>query len=339
MAATPPPAEPAPAPASGGVVRGTLQYASGLAWGLYSAAEQIGVVKSAMDLAKPLVPIVQPVYDGVIAVGDPWVDWSDNMVNGAWQTVSSRVFVPAAGAVAKVQQVATLQLHNRYAVLVDSSDRAVDALLPEIEEKDTSKSEKKEQEGEHAKSLGDVTSKASKRVTKKLENHWKDVRALSAGSMKEIVQVDLIECAENGFNLSVSLVENNVRPIVEDLAARKVAAAASTESVYVSVVTVSDEKSKLLWDAIARYRELSKQKLTEASKFASDKVAETGIPVIVGKAKEVSVGEVSEFVLVRLNLKEQSEQFVLVERKLFDVFNTTDTTSKKQPAKSATKAH
>jgi len=44
--------------------------------------------------------------------------------------------------------------------------------------------------------------------------------------------------------------------------------------------------------------------------------------VIVGKAKEVSFGEVSEFVLVRLNIKQQNEQFVVVERKLFDLFKT-----------------
>jgi hypothetical protein len=294
-----------------------------------------------MDLAKPLVPVVQPVYNWGVAVADPWVDSIDNVVNGAWYTVSSRVLVPASGVCAHVQQVATLQLHNRYAVLVDSTDRVVDALLPDTEEKDTSKSEKKEQEGEHAKSLGDVTSKASKRVTKRLENHWKDVRALSAGSMKEIIEVDLIECAENGFNLSVSFVENTARPMIEDLAAKRVAAAASTESVYVSVRTVSDEKSKLLWDAVSRYRELSNQKFNEASKLASDKIEETGIPVLVGKAKEVSLGEVQEFVLVRLNLKEQNEQYVLVERKLFDVFSTTDS-KKSAPAdkpKSATKAH
>jgi len=307
-----------------GVVRGSLQYASGVVWGLYSRAEQITVVRTTLDLTKPFVPMVQPVVHRVVAVADPWVQSVDNVVTGAWQTVNSKVVEPSRdaqgnvslnGVYTQVKQVATVELKNRYAALLDLSDHAVDVLLPETEE---DKTEKKENEGAHAKSLVEVQSKAQRRMMKRLDGQLKNVRAFSAGRLKEIVHVDLMEYAENGFTLSVSLVQNTVN----DLSARRVALTASAESVYVSIRTVSAEKSKLLWDAIARYRELSYQRYAEAYKFASHKADEFGVPMIVGKAKEVSLEEVSQFVLVKLNIKQQNEQYVVVERKLFDLFKT-----------------
>jgi len=292
---------------------------------LYSRAEQITVVKTTLNLTKPLVPMVQPVVHRVVAVADPWVESVDNVVTGAWQTVNSKVVEPARdpqgnlslnGVYTQVKQVAAVELRNRYEALLDLSDHAVDAFLPETEQEEV---EKKSNE---AKSLVEIRSKAQRRVMKRVENQLKNVRAFSAGRLKEMVHVDLIEYAENGFTLSVSVVQNNVLPIINDLSARRVALTASAVSVYVSARTVSAEKSKLLWDAIARYQELSYQKYAAAYKFASLKADEFGVPMIVGKAKDVSLEEVSEFVLVKLSFKQQNDKYVVVERKLLDLFRT-----------------
>jgi len=311
-------------------VRGSLQYASGIVSGLYTRAEKITLVRSALDLTKPLVAGVQPVVQRVVTVADPWVESVDVVVTGAWNKVNSKVIEPVS-----------IEVKVRYAALLDLSDRTVDVFLPDVEQDKSSKIEKKDQK-EHPKTLVEILSKAQKRVTKRLEKQWKELRAFSAGRLKDIIHVDLIEYAENGYNYSVSLYQKNVLPIINDLSAR-------VKSVYASISTFFAEKSKLIGDVITKYRDLSYQRYNEAYKFASHKAEEFGVPVIVGKAKEVSLEEVSQFVLVKLNIKQQNEQYVVVERKLLDLFKTLfslilskDSKQKSapadQPAAAATKA-
>jgi hypothetical protein len=315
-----------------GIVRGTLNYAGEVAQGVYTQAEQYAVVKTAIEYSKPLVNAAEPVVHRVVAAADPWVDSVDHVVTGAVQSVNARVIEPArdaeghitvSGVYTSVKQVTTEELRHGYDVVVGPSDRAVDALLPDSEKAEI---EKKEQELAHSKSLLEVTLKAQKRAMRIVEHHWKDARALSAGRLKEIIQVDLIETAANGYTLSLALVQNNVTPVVNDVSAkgaavvneastRGAALAASAQSAFVSVREVSAEKSKLLWDSI-------REQSHSAYKFASDKAEEYGVPEIVGKAKEVSLGEVSEFVLVTLKIKEQNEHFVIAQNKLYDLFRT-----------------
>jgi len=285
-----------------GVVRGTLQYAGEVALGVYSQAEQISVVKSTLDLAKPLVPVVQPVVARVVAAADPWVDSVDTVVTGTLQTMNTKVVEPVGA-----------ELKHRYENLVDMSDYAVDVMLPE----------QKEAGGEHSKTLIEVSSKAQKRVMKRLENQWNDARAFSSGTLKQIIHVDLIDTAANGYTVTLAFVQNNAAPIITDLTARGTAIAESTyaaaESTYLSMRDISAEKSKQLLDSI---RELSYATYNDASKFASSKAEEYRVPEMIGKAKEISLGEVSELVLVTLRIKEQNEQFVIAQYKLFDLFRT-----------------
>jgi muconolactone delta-isomerase len=307
-------------PKSSGVVRGTLQYATGVVFGLYSRAEQYPVVKTTFDMYKPFVA---PVVTRVVAAADPWVESVDTVVTGAWQTVNTRVVEPArkrnskgqvsiSGVYAEVREVATVELKNRYTALLDLSDQTVDYLLPESFEVAEKKQVEKE---EKPKSLVEVSSKAQKRAFKRLEGQWQDVRAFSSGRLREIVHVDLVAYAENGYEMTVSFTNDRVLPVVNQVSARGLAVVASVQS-------ISAEKSKLLWEAIARYREYSIQQFNEAYNYTATKAEAFGVPVLVGKAKEVSLGEVSEFVLVKLNFKEQNDQFVVVERKLFDLFRT-----------------
>jgi hypothetical protein len=104
-----------------GVVRGTIEYASGIAFGLYSRVEQFTVVKATVNLTKPLVPVVQPVVKRAVAVADPWVDSVDSYATPAWKNVNTRVIEPA-----------TLTLTRSYTAVLDFSDRTVDAILPRL---------------------------------------------------------------------------------------------------------------------------------------------------------------------------------------------------------------
>jgi len=269
------------------------------------------VVKSAVDMTKPLVPVVQR----VVTAADPWVDTVDAVVTSAVQTVNSRVIEPARDpqghiTVSGVYASVTQELRHGYDALVDMSDHAVDRLLPE-----SSKLERKEEDSEHAKSILEVSSKAQNRVMESVETQWKNARAFSSGSLKEVIHVDLIETAANGYTLSLAMVQNNVLPLVNELSGRGAALATSSQSAYVSVRDVSAEKSKLLWDSI-------REQSHEAYKFASDKAEEYRVPEIVEKAKELSISEISEYVLVTLKIKGQNEHFVIAQRKLYDLFRT-----------------
>jgi len=256
----------AEAPKQAGVVRGTLQYAGELAWGVYSQAEQISVVKATMDMAKPVVGVVSPVVQSVVAAADPWVDSVDSVVTGAVNSVNSNVVAPI-----------TVVLQNRYENLVDLSDYVVDTCLPE--EKD-----------EHAKSLVGVSSKASKRVMTRLGNGWNGAKAFSSGTLKEIIHVDLIDTAANGFSFSVAMNEDEGKETPSE--SRGAAVAGSVKSAFVSVRDISAEKSKVLYDKI---KELSEK----AKESNSEKVA-----------------------LVTLKVKEKKEQFVVAEHKLLEVMKT-----------------
>jgi len=80
-----------PAAHEPGVIRNSLQFANDLAWGVYSRAEQFTVVKTAIDLTKPVVnmvtPITNPVTNTVVSVADPWVDTIDSIVSSGWYWV------------------------------------------------------------------------------------------------------------------------------------------------------------------------------------------------------------------------------------------------------------
>jgi hypothetical protein len=317
-------------PASKGVVRGTIQAATGVMMGLYSRAEQYPVFRSTIGLYKPLAPVVEPVMQRVVAAADPWVDSVDNVVTETWKTVNTKVIDPArkknpagkvslVGVYVEVRDVATIELKNRYTALLDMSDHAVDVFLPES---DVPKEEHEKKEDKHPKSLVEVSSKAQKRVFKRLEHKWQDVRVFSSGRLQEIIHIDLAEYAENGFKLTVSFTNERIVPVVNNLATCGLAIVSDAQTKYSSARTLSAEKSKLLWEAIAKYREVGRQRYIELYKYASDKAEAFGVPTLVGKAKEVSLGEVSEFVLVKLNIKQQNDQFVVVERKLFDLFRT-----------------
>jgi len=71
-----------------------MQYASDFAWGVYAKAEQYTVVKTAIDLTKPVTnfvaPVVNPVAGTVVSVTDPWVDTIDSIVSGAWYSIWGR---------------------------------------------------------------------------------------------------------------------------------------------------------------------------------------------------------------------------------------------------------
>jgi len=296
-----------------GVLRASFQYASGLAWGIYTRAEQIPVVRNTLNLAKPIIPVVQPYVAKVAVLADPWVDRADAVATSAWNVVQTKVIEPSRdkdgkvtlfGVVAQSRHIAGAELKNGYAALLDYSDRAVDRYLPELKEEESSKIEKKEGKG---KTLRGLSSKVSRRLAKRAELRYKDARTFSAGSLKTYVRVDVLEYAENGYTQILSS--------AKDLYARGSAATAPLQS-------FAAEKSKLLFELIAKYREYAYQRYQEAYKFASKKADEFGVPVIVGKAKEVSFGEVSEYVLVKLNIQKKNEQFVVVERKLFDLSRT-----------------
>jgi hypothetical protein len=316
------------APKHEGVVRGTIQKVNGVVLGLYNRAEQYPVFRSTFGLYKPLAPVVQR----VVAVADPWVDSVDNVMAETWKTVNNKVIDPArkkspsgevsfVGVYAEVREVATIELKNRYTALLDVSDHVVDTWLPEAESDfSADKNEKKEEK--HTKSIGEVTTKAQKRLFKRFEHKWQDVRVFSAGRLQEIIHVDLAEYAENGFKLTVSFTNDRVVPVINNLTTGGLALVTDAQNSFSTARTLSAEKSKLLWDAIARYRELSYQKYLATWKYAAEKSEHYGFPTLVGKAKEVSLGEVSEFVLVKLNIKQQNEQFVVVERKVFDLLRT-----------------
>jgi len=318
------------APKQEGVVRTTIHKATDVVLGLYSRAEQYPVFRSTLGLYKPLAPVVEPVVQRVVAAADPWVDSVDNVVTETWKTVNNKVIDPArkrspsgqvsfVGVYGEVRDVVSIELKNRYTALLDMSDHAVDKFLPES---DASADKNEKKEDKHTKTLVEVGSKAQKRVFKRLEHKWADVRVFSSGRLQEIIHIDLAEYAENGFKLTVSFTNERVVPVVNNLTTAGLALVTDAKNSFSSAKHLSAEKSKLLWDAIAKYRELSYQKYVAAYKYASDKAEAFGVPTLVGKAKEVSLGEVSEFVFVKLNIKQQNEQFVVVERKLFDLFRT-----------------
>jgi len=278
-----------------GVVRGTIEYASGIAFGLYNRVEQYTVVKATVNLTKPFEPVVKK----AVAIADPWVDSVDSYATPAWKNVNAKVIEPA-----------TLTLTKSYTAVLDFSDRAVDTVLPDTE-KDPSKIEKKEQE----KSIVQLSNKTQTRIVKRAQKGWTDLRAFSAGRLKEIIHIDIIEYAESKYALTVTLAQKHIVPIYKDLSARGSAIAASSKSIYV-------EKSKVVKDTVAKYQEITYQRYNAAYKFASDKAEEFGVPAIVGKAKQVSLGEVSDFVLVKLNIKHQNEQYVVAEKKIVDLIRT-----------------
>jgi len=266
----------------------------------------------------------------VVAVADPWVDSVDSVVTETWKTVNNKVIDPArkkspsgqvsfVGVYVEFRDVAAIELKNRYTALLDVSDQAIDKFLPESE---VAADNNEKEEEKKAKSLVEVSSKAQKRVFKRLEHKWQDVRVFSKGRLQEIIHVDLAEYAENGFKLTVSITNERIVPVVNNLTTAGLAIATDARNSFSAARNLSAEKSKLLWDAIAKYRELSYQRYLQAYKYAADKAEAFGVPNLVGKAKEVSLGEVSEFVLVKLNIKQQNEQFVVVEKKLFDLFRT-----------------
>jgi hypothetical protein len=246
-----------------GVVRDTLQYATGLAWGIYGQAEKFTVVQYTLNLTKPLIPIVQPAVKRAVEFADPWVDTVDSYATPAWKNVNTRVVEPA-----------TLTLKKSYTTVLDLSDKAVDTILPETE-KDPSKIEKKEQE----KSLVEIRSKTQKRITKRLEKGWKDIRAFSAGTLKGIIRIDIIEFAESKYALTVSLTQKHVVPVYNDLTTRGSAIATSTKTVY-------DENSKFVWAQVAKYQEITYQRYNAAYKFASDKAEEFGVPALLERPRK-----------------------------------------------------
>jgi len=314
-----------------GVVRHTIQKATGIVEGLYSRAEQYPVfqttLQSTLKLYKPLAPVVEPVVQRVVAVADPWVDSVDSVLTETWNTVNKKVIDPArkknpsghvslVGVCCEVGEIATIEIRNRYSSLLDLSDHAVDVLLPESEpepEFASKNASEEKREKHHPKSLVEVSSKAQKRVFKRIEHQWQNVRVFSGGRLKEIIHIDLAEYVENGYTFTVSFTNERVYPIVNNLTSTAFGVVDNTRK-------FSAEKSKLLWDAIARFRELSCQSYNQAYKYASDKAEAMGVPTLVQKTKEVSLGEVSEYVLVKLNIKQQNDQFVITQNKVFDLF-------------------
>jgi len=297
-----------------------------VATGVYNYAEQYTVVKTAIDLSQPIVKVAEPVVHRVVAAADPWVDSVDHVVTGAAQTVNARVIDPArddeghitvSGMYSSVKQVTTEELRHGYDVVVGLSDHAVDYILPESHKQADSNIEEKDIE--HAKSLLEVGSKAQRRVLEKLGYQWNDARAFSSGTLKQVIHVDLLETAANGYTYSLALVQNNVVPVVTGVTA-------SAQSAYVSVRDVSAERSKLLWDSVrAQSQGVYKYTADKADgvyKFAADKAEAYRVPEIVGKARDVSFGELSEFVLVNLKIKGQNEQFLIAQNKLYDLFKT-----------------
>jgi hypothetical protein len=411
-----------------GVVRGTIGYASAAFKNFYSQAENYTL----MQYAKPWVPVVAPVVTRVAAAADPWVDSLDVVVTETWKTVNQRVVEPARkknpsgavtifGVAAEVQQVAAVELKNRYTALLDLSDHAVDMLLPEV---DASTEAETAAETTEVKT---IVSKAQRRVFKRLNKQWADAKQFSSGRLKEMVHVDLIQYAEQGYSQSVVFVEERVIPVVkqtvndiqvvssvyraqlvdklklalEKLAFyRELAQSKATQlyneyyplfvAQYQSFVpqvlalksSAVEKYSKLVQeyyptlqtyyqafflqfvtlktvalDALKQAQEftsnpnwyvdaskLAQAKYTEASTYAQKTYSQTsqyaqgkysqasnylketavslGVPTLVGKAKEVSLGEVSEYVLIKLNFSERNDRFEVVEKKILDLFRT-----------------
>jgi len=67
---------------------------------------------------------------------------------------------------------------------------------------------------------------------------------------------------------------------------------------------------------------LAEEKVKPYTTYVQKKAEDFGVPKLVGKAKEVSLGEVSDYFLIKLNIKEKNEEFVIVEQKLVDLFRT-----------------
>eukprot|EP00475_Leptophrys_vorax_P042265 TRINITY_DN796_c0_g1_i1.p1 TRINITY_DN796_c0_g1~~TRINITY_DN796_c0_g1_i1.p1 ORF type:complete len:325 (-),score=89.95 TRINITY_DN796_c0_g1_i1:58-1032(-) len=289
-----------------GVLRNALEYASGVAWSLYSRAEKMPVVSTAIGFAKPFAPLVTPVVSRVAVIADPWINKADVIVTGGWDIVNERIIVPACDEDGKltftslycqVREFAGDELTKQYANLLDVSDRTVDYLLPDANAEET-----------HSKSLVEVRSKVQKRVQKQLQERFTVAEKYSVELIKARFGVDTVELVSEQFAHVTNWLKASVFPVYDQVSAL-------ASAIIVDSRRFVSEKKTLVSNFINSLRGFATQKYEEVSKYATAKAEEL-------KVKPVSFEEVSEFVLVKLHFKPSDDKFVIVEGKISDLLKT-----------------
>jgi len=224
--------------------------------------------------------------------------------------------------ITKVQTVAdktTIVLKNRYSALIDFSDTRIDSWLPDAEDASEPPVDQNNQEIPVNEKAVRVTKKAQRRILKKLEGQFQHVRAFSGGRLKEIIHVDLVSYAETKIpvyiteikTVSVSVSKTCQEKSSVYYARASANAKAAREFVYAQY--------EILAAHITKFRSLSENNVNKAYKVLIDQADAYGVPQILEKAKEIRLAQISDYVLVKLR---ESQEFVLVEQRLFEVFRS-----------------